>query len=259
MTNKFTLKELEDKFHQIKSKDWNLSSRSGPTGVGKTFEDLLDKKEDNCAKADFGEYEIKTHLGKTRITLFTKAPIMDGKKRGVNLEIRDKYGIASKTFPEVKTFFTSLSSKKLTATDGKYSHQFKLEVNRGEKRLYLLVYDNGKLISKEYYWEFSDFTTLLEKKLKKIAIFSADSRKIITTIDGKSNSEIFYRYKKMQIFTGLNLDKFLKGLEEGSIIVEPRMGYYNSGTKKGQVHDYGTAFRIHFTDLLKYGECKDYE
>ena len=44
MTNKFTLKELEDKFHQIKSKDWNLSSRSGPTGVGKTFEDLLDKK-----------------------------------------------------------------------------------------------------------------------------------------------------------------------------------------------------------------------
>jgi R.mvaI len=259
MTNKFTLEELEDKFNQIKSKDWIPSSRFGPTGVGKTFEDLLDKKEDSCPEADFGEYEIKTHLGKTRITLFTKAPIMEGKKRGVNSEIREKYGIASETFPEVKTFFPSISAKERTGTDGKYSYQFKLEVSQIEKRLYLLVYDGATLIRKKYYWEFSDFDTLLEKKLKKIAIFSADSRKIITTIDGNSTTEFFYRYKKMQVFTGLNLEKFIKGLEDGLIIVEPRMGHYNSGAKKGQAHDYGTAFRIHFTDLLEYGECKDYE
>jgi R.mvaI len=259
MTNKFTLKELEDKFHQIKSEGWIPSNRFGPTGVGKTFEDLLDKKEDNSPKADFGEYEIKTHLGKTRITLFTKAPIAEDRKRGVNLEIRNKYGIASETFPKVKTFFPSLSANVLTATDGKYSYQFKLEVNRDEKRLYLLVYDNGKLISKEYYWEFSDFTTLLENKLKKIAIFSADSQKIITTIDGNTTSDTSYRYKKMQVITGLNLEKFIEGLEKGLIIVEPRMGYYNSGAKKGQPHDYGTAFRIYLKDLLEYGECKDYE
>ena len=251
MTNKFTLEELEDKFNQIKSKDWIPSSRFGPTGVG--------KREDNCPEADFGEYEIKTHLGRTRITLFTKAPIMEGKKRGVNSEIRKEYGIPSETFPEVKTFFPSLSATDCTGIDGKYSYQFKLEVSHKDERLYLLVYDGVKLISKKYYWEFSDFDTLLEKKLKKIAIVSADSQKIITTIDGNSTSEIFYRYKKMQVFSGLNLEKFIKGLEDGLIIVEPRMGYYNSGAKKGQAHDYGTAFRIHFTDLLEYGECKDYE
>lgn len=259
MTNKFTLKELEDKFHQIKSEGWIPSNRFGPTGVGKTFEDLLDKKEDSSPKADFGEYEIKTHLGKTRITLFTKAPIAKGRKRGVNLEIRNKYGIASETFPEIKTFFPSISATEHTGNDGKYMYQFKLEVSRDEKRLYLLVYDREELISKEYYWEFSDFDTLLEEKLKKIAIVFADSQKIITTIDGNSTTEVFYRYKKMRVFTGLNLEKFIKGLEDGLIIVEPRMGHYNSGAKKGQAHDYGTAFRIHFMDLLEYGECTDYE
>lgn len=259
MTNKFTLKELEDKFHQIKSEGWIPSNRFGPTGVGKTFEDLLDKKEDNSPNADFGEYEIKTHLGKTRITLFTKAPIAEGRKRGVNLEIRNKYGIESETFPKVKTFFPSISAEAPTGTDGIYSYQFQLEVSRADERLYLLVYDGKKLCSKEYYWEFSDFATLLEKKLKKIAVVHADSKKTITTIDGNTTSEISYRYKKMQVITGLNLEKFIEGLEKGLIIVEPRMGYYNSGAKKGQPHDYGTAFRIHFMDLLEYGECTDYE
>lgn len=255
----FTLNELQTKFDMVKSRNWILSQRKGPTGVGKTFEDLIEKKEDNLPIADYGVYEIKAHLGKTRITLFTKSPIKSDKSKGVNLEIRETFGVVSKTFPDVKTFFPTLSAKELTSTEGKYEYQFKLSVNREEKRIYFIAIKDNKVINNDYFWNFSDFSSLLENKLKKIAIVQADSRKVITTIDGISTTEIYYRYKKMRIFTGLNLEKFIKAIEDGSIIVEPRMGYYNSGKNKGKPHDYGTAFRIHSADLLKYGGFNDYE
>ena len=39
--------ELKELFNKIKRKGWIKAHRTGNTGIGKTFEDLLDKKEDN--------------------------------------------------------------------------------------------------------------------------------------------------------------------------------------------------------------------
>lgn len=254
-----SLEALKKKFDDVKSQDWIPTHRQGPTGVGKTFEDLIGKKEDNLQFADFGEYEIKAHLGKNLITLFTKSPISNEKTRGINSEIRDKYGVATEDHPDVKLFYPSISADKLTSLEGKYNRQFKLFVNRIEEKLYLHVYKDGDLESDEYFWNFSDFVAPLENKLKKIVIVQADSKKVIITSDGKKTIENFYKYQRMKIFTGLNLDNFIQAIEEGKVVVEPRLGVYKSGEKKGQPHDHGAAFRIDYSNLLKYGELEEYD
>lgn len=70
------LLELKKKFIEIRNMGWVTATRSGNTAIGKTFEDLLGKIEDNLAEPDFGDIEIKSQreLSKSFVTLFTKAP-----------------------------------------------------------------------------------------------------------------------------------------------------------------------------------------
>jgi len=54
-----TLKEFRKAFARIKQAGYVRSTRSGPTGVGHTFETLLGLEENNIAPPDLGEVEIK--------------------------------------------------------------------------------------------------------------------------------------------------------------------------------------------------------
>lgn len=64
-------------------KVWYKSHRNGPTGIGKTFEDLLGKKEDNLPLPDFHQIELKAHdqAENSYITLFTKSPTYEGSEQ----------------------------------------------------------------------------------------------------------------------------------------------------------------------------------
>jgi hypothetical protein len=68
-----TLKKFRTKFDQVKEKGWVKSKRKGPTGIGKTLEQLLGIKENNIALPDLGTVELKAHrIGSSSlITLFT--------------------------------------------------------------------------------------------------------------------------------------------------------------------------------------------
>ena len=70
------IQELKKEFNKIKNIPLNKSLRIGPTGLGYTFESLLNKKEDNLYFPDFKGIEIKTKLGYTKssLTLFTLTP-----------------------------------------------------------------------------------------------------------------------------------------------------------------------------------------
>ena len=54
------LEQLKQEFIRIKKLGYVKSTRNGPTGIGKTFEDLLGKKEDALGLPDYKGIEIKT-------------------------------------------------------------------------------------------------------------------------------------------------------------------------------------------------------
>ena len=54
------IKNLYSRFEDIKKMGWVKSLRKGDTGIGKTFEELLGKTEENFEFPDFEGIEIKT-------------------------------------------------------------------------------------------------------------------------------------------------------------------------------------------------------
>ena len=85
-----TLQDFISQFRKVKELGWITTHRSGPTGIGKTLEDLLGIDENNFDLPDFGETELKSFRIDTNslLTLFTKSPL----PAGVNTEIKNKFG-----------------------------------------------------------------------------------------------------------------------------------------------------------------------
>lgn len=54
------LTDFIDSFNDIKSQGFVRTHRKGPTGIGKTLEDLLGIQENNIQGPDFGIYELKS-------------------------------------------------------------------------------------------------------------------------------------------------------------------------------------------------------
>lgn len=54
----------------------------------------------------------------------------------------------------------------------------------------------------------------------------------------------------MKIIEGLTLDKLIKSIKDGKLLIDIRIGVYASGKNAGKTHDHGTAFRILLKDLL---------
>lgn len=71
-----TLDEFIEKFKAIKQIGFIKTHRAGPTGIGKTLEDLLEIEENNRDEPDFAEYELKAMRTNVQsmLTLFTKSP-----------------------------------------------------------------------------------------------------------------------------------------------------------------------------------------
>src|SRR5688572_17824764 len=75
--------EFVSKMRDIKKMSFVESHRTGPTGIGKTLEDLLGITENNIAGPDFDIYELKSARrdSLSMLTLFTKVPQPKGANR----------------------------------------------------------------------------------------------------------------------------------------------------------------------------------
>ena len=75
-----TLDDFIREYTKICDMGWVRTHRLGPTGIGKTLEDLLGIVENNIDGPDFGDYELKScRLNSTSmLTIFTKTPQPQG-------------------------------------------------------------------------------------------------------------------------------------------------------------------------------------
>ena len=76
------------------------------------------------------------------------------------------------------------------------------------------------------------------KKFNKLFIVTADVKKI--------DKIEHYHYTKAEIFIGLDFNKFLSELENGTIRLNLRIGVNKrvGGKSFGKTHDHGSGFRI---------------
>ena len=81
----------------------------------------------------------------------------------------------------------------------------------------------------------------LERKLNYLCFVHADTY--------YSNSQLYVKYNNDNYYKLKSFGRFIELIEEGKISVTFRIGVFNSGRKKGQIHDHGTTFSIEEKDL----------
>lgn len=250
-------KNLKNKFNSINNKKsdidfgdgktWFKSHRTGSTGIGKTFEDLLNKKEDNLQQPDFEGIEIKAHdfNGASMITLFTKTPNLP---KGAANFLREKYGYTTDS-TGIKVLHMTVPSNECTYNKQSH-HWFSIIDNKCDQTIDLKVYDKNKrpLEGIHAKWSYKAIESAIDKKLKNLAIVLTNVRKY------KNNT--YYNYYKI-IVTSINKNVIISALNDGNLFVDLRLGAYKSGKNKGKYHDHGTGFRISLNNLSKYVCFKD--
>lgn len=248
-------KMLVELFLDIKSRGWIRTARHGDQCLGNAFEDLIGKTEDNKAKADFYDIELKSHrlITSSLISLFSKSPTHP---KGVNTYLRETYGVPNADGFPLNVLNTTVSGRHFNTHRG--GHEFKVDVDRQARKLWLVVKNSktGEILEdyqtgEKVYWDFSVLSNALENKLKKIAILYGEEK--------DEGGYHYVRYTKMIIFEGLTLEKMISAIECGDLYIDIRIGVYASGKNIGKTHDHGTGFRIHLERLLTYGTIKEFE
>ncbi len=248
MDNK-VIEGFKKDFLKIKESGFVESHRSHNTGIGKTFEDLMNIVENNNFLADYmGVLELKSsrELSNSMVTLFTKAPTHP---KGVNSTLRETYGEPDQKAGGLKTVHSTFSALKFNTFFGKFG--FKLQVDEDKKRIYIHVKNlkTDKIENIEIYYDFDVVKEIIEKKCDYIAYIKAEPK--------HENEKEFFKFKNAILLSGLTFDRFIKFVKEGLILYDIRIGVYRSGKMNGKTHDHGSGFRILKNNLNKVFDVQE--
>lgn len=221
--------KLNKEFQKIKDMDLVEPLRSGPTGIGYTFETLLGKKEDQSSLPDYEGIEIKCKLGYSKVdtTLFTCAPKRDD-------------AIATNYFFEKYCYHLygnpsnyKLFSRKIFSNSNfeLYNFLFKIHVDYNLKEVFIKSYKNGKFYENVCYWDFKDLENKLYTKLKLLAVVKGYPYKV--------DKKEYYKYLTIKYYALKDFDAFLKLIEKGNIYL---IVYLKEGLNT--VENHGFSFKI---------------
>lgn len=231
---------LIEKFKKIKKMGWIKSHRPNNVdgGAGNTLEDLLGIKENNCAQADFGEFEIKSQRKNTnsKISLFTKSPSAPEKANNI---LKEKFGEIRNNSSK-KKLYASIFGNRETLVYEKY--QMKLKVDKRCKKVFLQVNEARKKTYQVVYWTFEDLQKSAQK-ITHLVLFSYEQK--------IENSIRYLKFLNAFFFYHFSFEFFIEMLKKGDIQFDIRIGEYNSGANKGKAHDHGSGFRIDRTKIAK--------
>lgn len=220
-----TLDDFRQAMDKIGEMGWIKTHRSGPTGVGKTLEDVLGIAENNFCEPDFGVYELKAARDndKSMLTLFTKTP----QPPKINVKLLEKFGYLSTAYEyEKKVLHSTLSANRPTriADTGRT-----LEIVCHEDRI-SIVSDGG---IEEAYWDVSALRQAFNRKYQHTLVYvKAGAR-------GRGKDEEFHYYIAYEL-AGFDYNSLIELLREGILKIDIRIGQYPDG----RTHDHGTGFRI---------------
>ena len=227
--------KLYNEFKRIRKLGWVESKRKGPTGVGYTFETLLNKKEDHISAPDYRGIEIKTIrlFSKQKIHLFNAIP--NGDILYPTKKIVEKLGYPDKQNPEYKVFNMTFSTTEYTKIG--YYKKGIIKIDDENKKVRFIVKNvKEELIDLKISWSYDYLKKKNENKLNKLAIIYTYSKE-------KDYKEYFY-YKSIHFYKFNDFKKFIDLLKTGDIKITFKISVNREGEKKGVIKDRGTDFSI---------------
>lgn len=229
----YTLDDFIREFSSIVRMGWIRTHRPGPTGIGKTLEDLLGIVENNIDGPDFGEYELKSCRmnSNSMLTIFTKTP----QPKGAANTLRTTFGYVSDSYDNDELVLHTTLSADHFVTIADTGHTLMISCDPTKISI---IAENGQTYA---FWTREQLRKAFEKKYKnKFVYVKAQSR--------YSGADEEFRYVEAYEVSGFNYDSFVNLLEQGKIYIDLRIGQYHGGVKDGQTHDHGTGFRIREND-----------
>ena len=234
------MKKLYKLFVSIKETGYVESARKGRGGVGHTFEELINKKEDTLPLPDFGCIEIKTCIRYTNKEIYLFCANPDGEGESPIQRIADKVGYPDKIYRNVKVFNMRFNAKSYSNIG--FYKMGRIIVDREEKKLKFKVINNEyNDLNLNVTWSFDMLMDRLYQKLKYLAVVYADRIK-------KNNIDWFHYYD-IYFYKLNDFDTFLKLVEEGEIDIIFNIGVYRRGVKEGEMNNRGVEFSIHRDSL----------
>lgn len=225
----YTLDDFIREYQRIADMGWIQTHRSGPTGIGKTLEDLLGIPENNLHEPDFGEYELKSCRlnSNSMLTMFTQTP----QPARSNTYLRQKYGYSSSAYDnDEKVLHSTLTAARFVPI-ANTGHSLKIVCD--PDRISIASEDGLENV----FWNRDDLRRSFDKKYKNKFVYAkAQSR-------GSGSAEQFLFTEAYEV-SGFSYESFVELLERGQIYIDLRIGQYPDG----RTHDHGTGFRIKESD-----------
>ncbi|MEM4383834.1 MAG: MvaI/BcnI family restriction endonuclease [Candidatus Caldarchaeum sp.] len=219
--------ELIRRLEEIKQTGYVKTHRTGPTGIGKTLEDLLGIIENNVPGPNAVMLELKSARkgSSNMITLITKAPL----PRGANSLLLKRFGYPVPPFGREALHITLRQPPLWTTIRGKPAIKLNLKNDTIQ-----LVSIEGETLG---FWTEKVLEEAFKKKFPGLVYVKADCR-------GEGANEYFW-FNEAWLLKGFDFEAIKKLIQDFVIRIDIRIGQYPNG----RPHDHGTAFRI-FEDGL---------
>ena len=219
-----TFPDIVKKLRELKKVGFVRTHRSGPTGIGKTLEDLLGITENNIPGPDLNEgIELKSarkNVG-SMVTLFTKSPL----PYGVNGLLLKELGYVTSESQGEKILHSTINGVSFNTLRGEIG----LKIDVANDRI---IFACNKKLSTVPYYDNATLQKCFEKKLPKLCFVKADAR-------GSGATEEFW-FNEAYLLEGFDFENFIGLIKSGDVLIDIRIGQFDDGS----VHDHGTGFRI---------------
>ena len=236
------IQQLKTEFERISKKGYIKGIYNSSSSIGRTFENELNLQMNKLGIPDYHGIEIKTRrtYSKSAITLFTAVP--DGENPLEVERLKNTYGYPYKKDRRYRVLYFDAYGNKLTFGGIKY--QYKIDVDRKEKRVYLCIYNRyNELIERKVYWSFKYLKEKVLTKLNFLAIVNAWPKQI--------DNWNYFKYYKIEFYMLKKIEKFLELLENGTIKIIFKVGIYLDENNYGKTYDHGCGFALNEKDITK--------
>jgi len=225
------IRELQSKLEEIKNKGFVPSMRGGTTGIGYTFESLLDIQENNLPIPDIGgRVEIKT-IRKDSQSLITLFTFNKGVWRIKQKDFILKYGYVDE---KGRNALKNTVFYRKAITQG-----ISLEVDESRNTIHLVDKTERKVLAT---WDVYVIVGKFMSKLSRLLVVLTD-RKI-------RNGKEYFHYNEAFLLTDPSPRSFIQAFKRSLIGIDLRMHLKENGT----VRNRGTAFRIREKALIELYE-----
>ncbi len=242
------IKNLKEKFIEIKKLGYIKSMYNGKGGVGNTFEILLGNEPNLKREADYDDIEIKTRTQKStqNLTLFSCMPKIseNAKSKLCGVEyLVNKCGYLYKNIPNTKAFVCTTLTTKIIKTHNDFG--FLLNINEKEEKIILYIFDKKNvIIDRNLFWDFKDLNEILLKKLKYLAIINAKSK--------IENNYYYYKYEHIAFYKLVSFENFIDLIKNGQIAIVFNIGCKkNTETNEYVTYYHGIRFDIEYVKIKK--------